>query len=158
MRFSAFLSLRAIIMVMGFAFQCHAFSTLVVINNADSGPGTLRDCLTLAQSGDTITFDIAGVLTNSSSDLIISNDVSIIGPGPDVLALAGNTNKPPRFFTVSAGTTVNLSGLTLRDSYAGQFSNGGGILNGGNLSVTNCVFARCKSGIGYLVTGGDPFP
>lgn len=155
MKFPAFLPVRIAIVAMGLAIQCNA-SNLVVTNNADSGPGTLRDCLTQAQSGDAITFDIVGVITNSSSDLIISNDISIIGPGPGVLAVAGNSNNPPRIFTVAAGTTVSLSGLTLRDSYAGQFSNGGGIFNGGNLSVTNCVFARCKSGIGYLIA--DPVP
>jgi hypothetical protein len=32
-------------------------STLTVLNNADSGAGSLRDILAAAQSGDTIVFD-----------------------------------------------------------------------------------------------------
>ena len=156
MKFSAYLPLCSTIATLGLAVQCHA-DNLVVTDNADSGPGTLRDALSQAQSGDTVTFAITGVISNSLSDLVISNDISIIGPGSDVLALAGNSNKPPRLFTVPAGVTASVSGLTLRDAGAGQFANGGGILNGGNLSVSNCVFLRCRSGFGYLI-GEDPVP
>jgi hypothetical protein len=157
MKFPTSFLIRMALATTCFALQIasHA-TTLVVTNTADSGPGTLRDALAQTQTSDTITFDVTGIITNSSAQLVISNDINIIGPGPDVLAVMGNSNNPPRLFTVLNGVTANVSGLTLRDSYAGQFGKGGGISNAGTLSLTNCVFNRCKSGIGILIAGPAP--
>ena len=148
MKFPASLKIQTVTAAVCFAVQCQA--NLVVTNKANSGPGTLRDALAQAQSGDIITFDITGLFTNRTTDLIISNDVSIIGPGPGVLAVTGNSNSSPRIFTVLNGVTASVSGLTLRDCYAGSQANGGAISNGGTLFLTNCVFLRCRAGSGMV--------
>lgn len=128
-------------------------ATLVVTNLASTGPGTLQTLLTQAGNGDTITFAVAGTIYNSASELVISNDVSIIGPGSDAVTVTGATNVGPRVFRVLSGVTANLSGLTIRDSYA----EGSGVYNEGNLSITNCTFLRCRSSfVGTFSGGGNP--
>src|SRR5262245_39364060 len=68
-------------------------STLTVLNNADSGAGSLRDTLAAAQSGDTIVFDPSltrETITLSSGPLAITSNLTIDGLGADLLALSGN--------------------------------------------------------------------
>jgi hypothetical protein len=51
-------------------------STLTVLNNADSGAGSLRDTLAAAQSGDTIVFDpslMNETITLTSGPLALSS-------------------------------------------------------------------------------------
>ena len=60
-------------------------STFVLSSTADAGPGTLRDALTVAASGDTIdATGLSGVIALSSGQLAINTGVTILGPGPVV--------------------------------------------------------------------------
>lgn len=127
--------------------------TLVVSNLADSGAGSLRGALASAQNGDVITFSVSGTITNVSGQWVISNSVDVIGPGADTLAVVGSSYD--RAFRILSGAKVSLSGLTLRNSHAINGGglhvdkDGGGIYNEGNLALTNCTFAACRSGLGY---------
>lgn len=115
-------------------------ATLVVTNLADNGPGTLRSALTNAQNGDVITFAVTGNIVNSSPQdgMIISNNVAIVGPGANMLAVRGLY----RAFYINSGVTVSISGLTFANCVG---IDGGGIYNnGGNLSISSCVFTNCK--------------
>src|SRR5262245_49313922 len=59
-------------------------STLTVLNNADSGPGSLRERIAAASSGDTIVFDAAlknQTITLTSGELKIDKSLDIEGPG-----------------------------------------------------------------------------
>lgn len=122
-------------------------ATIIVTNLADSGPGTLRSALTNAQNGDVITFAVTGITGNSTSQdgLIISNNVTIVGPGANVLSFGGLY----RAFYINSGVTASISGLT----FAHCFGNGGGAIynDGGNLSISSCVFTNCK--VANLVGG-----
>ena len=89
-------------------------SVLTVLNNADSGAGSLRDTLAAAQSGDTIVFDPSlahETITLSSGPLALSNNLTIDGPGADLLAISGNQQS--QLFTLSGSARVATSDLTL---------------------------------------------
>ena len=104
----------------------------------DASSGCLRSVLASAGPGDTLTFapGVTGAITLNGTELEISRDVTIVGPGADLLAIdAGGLS---RVFDISGGT-VALSGLTLQNGNA-LGDSGGGILNAGALTVTGCVF------------------
>jgi hypothetical protein len=63
----------------------HAAS-ISVVNTNDSGPGSLRDSLASAANGDTIDASgISGTVTLTSGELLVTNNVRITGPGPNLL-------------------------------------------------------------------------
>ena len=119
-------------------------STLTVLNNLDSGPGSLRDTIAAADNGDTIDFaKSVHKITLTSGELAITKSLDIKGPGPNKLKISGNDAN--RVFDISAGETVTLAGLTITDGLANGSapvpSSGGGILNSGNLTLINDVLS-----------------
>src|SRR5689334_6301935 len=67
-------------------------ATIIVTSPADSGPGTLRQALAIADNGDTIDVaNILGVITLTSGELVVNKSLTINGPGADLLAVDGNT-------------------------------------------------------------------
>src|SRR5689334_8252286 len=62
---------------------------LTVTNTADSGAGSLRDQIAAAAPGDTIDFDpsVTGIIALTSGELAIYNDLTIAGPGANVLSV-----------------------------------------------------------------------
>ena len=69
-----------------------------------------------------------GTITLTSGELLISNDVTINGPGANQLAVSGGGAS--RVFQVATGNTVTISDLTVTGGYAPD--QGGGILNDGS--------------------------
>jgi len=118
-------------LLMALVTQCTSpAATLVVTNLAKSGPGTLRTLLPTAHNGDVITFTVTGLITNINfSGFVISNNISIVGPGPDVLTILC-TNWSAGF-VVNSGATSSISGLQLTHC-------GTAIFNSGNLTLSNC--------------------
>src|SRR5581483_6422317 len=87
-------------------------ATIAVSSTADSGVGSLRYALASAASGDAIDASgISGTILLTSGEMLISKDVSIIGPGPSSLAVDGNA--AGRAFHVTSGSTVIISSLTI---------------------------------------------
>jgi len=127
-------------------FVCGASSaraaTFTVVNLADSGEGSLRQAVLDANANpgaDTITFadGLTGTIVLISGQISITDDdLTITGPGAELLAVDGNQQS--RIFSISAGTTVAVAGLTFTNGLAtGAPSDGGAILNsGGTLSLT----------------------
>ena len=115
-------------------------ASFTVTNLNDSGPGSLRQALADAKASagyDTITFaaDLTGTITLTSQVFIDSN-VTIQGPGADTLTISGGNTT--RVFSVSAGITATIDGLTISN---GNYDNGGSILVGAStLTITNCSF------------------
>lgn len=137
--------------------RCSLAATIVVTSLAPTGPGTLQSALTNAHNGDTITFAVTGTITNQIvGGLVISNDVSIVGPGSDLLYITG-TNAC-RAFGISNGVTASITGLTFTNCYGWDSANadGGAIYNSGNLSLSNCVFNACHSINGGAVSPQNP--
>jgi hypothetical protein len=108
-------------------------STLTVINNADSGAGSLRAVLAAAQNGDSIDFatNLSGqTIALTSGELDITRNITISGLGAGKLTVSGRGIS--RVFAVPSGVTASISRLTIADGYADQ---GGGLSNSGNLTL-----------------------
>ncbi len=150
------LTMRLTVCCLALTICASRAATIVVTNLAPSGPGTLHSALTNAHDGDTVTFAVTGIITNGvSTGLVISNNLSIVGPGPSLLAITG-TNWW-RAFRVNSEATTSISGLTFTNCYAGSSMNGGAIYNSGNLSLSNCLFTSCKSTSGGVsLNNGGP--
>src|SRR5262245_51198396 len=109
-------------------------STLTVLNNLDSGAGSLRDTIAQAKSGDTIVFasSVNGqTITLTSGQLAIKKSLSIQGPGAGLLAISGNDTS--RVFDITNNQAVSLSGLTISH---GKADHGGAILDEVGASLT----------------------
>lgn len=125
-------------------------ATVSVTNFNDSGPGSLRQAVISAASGDTIDFLVSGPGTISLTDNIIdlNKNLSIIGPGVGVVRVQGPSSHapfPPPMFRVWAGMNVSISGLTLMDAPNGAID------NVGTLKVDNVVFKNNKGGMGGAI-------
>lgn len=146
-------------------------ATIVVTNLAKIGPGTLRSALTNVHDGDVITFAVTGIITNVvAGGLTISNSITIVGPGANLLTITGTNSF--RAFQVNNGATSSISGLTFYRC-AGAINNlanltvsncvftdchrGGGINNSSNLVVNGCTFTDCRGGYGST-TYSEEFP
>src|SRR5262249_60735714 len=106
-----------------------------VTNLTDHDPGSLRDAIATTPSGGTVDFQagLSGTITLTTGELAITKNLTIAGPGADVITVSGNTAS--RVFDIGATFTVDISGLTIADgSVTG--ANGGGILNAGPRSPT----------------------
>jgi hypothetical protein len=122
-------------------------STLTVMNNHDSGAGSLRDAIDHVRDGDTIRFDpgLNGqTITLTSDELAISKSLDIEGPGASLLAVSGNN--AVRVFDVSQNqkpVTVTVAGLTIENGRSPGLGSGGAIYNvGSTLNLVNDVLCN----------------
>ena len=126
-------------------------ATLIVTTVNDSGPGSLRQALADAHDGDTIQFDptLNGqTITLTSAELTIAKNITIHGPGSNLLTVSRNSQAPAfRIFQVLFSHTVIIQGLTI----SGGLNFGGGILNGGSLSIMSCII---RDNVAPTVGGG----
>src|SRR4029077_13247788 len=107
-----------------------------VTNTNDSGPGSLRDAIAVANDGDEITFAVTGIITLTSGQLTVNNNITISGPGAGSLAVDGNANAG--VFFINSGVTVTISGLSITNGNASSL--GGGIYNGSaTVMLSNCI-------------------
>jgi len=119
-----------------------------VTNLLDTGAGSLRQAVLSANASagsDTIKFaaGLSGTIVLKSSSLLITDDVTITGPGASLLTVSGN--KARRILNINPSVTAAITGLTLRD---GSADFGGAILNEGLLTVSNSTFLANKAVIG----------
>jgi hypothetical protein len=118
----------------------------VVQTDADSGFGSLRYVYAYTtNSAITFAASLAGsTISLTSGELRLNRNVAIdAGMLPGGIAIDGGGN---RIFEVPAAHTVVLNALTLENASApgGSYpaNSGGGILNYGVLSISNCVFSQ----------------
>ncbi len=113
-------------------------STLTVLNNADSGPGSLRAEIAAASSGDTIVFGAAlskRTITLTSGELVVNKSVNIAGVGAQNVTVSGN--HASRVFHLSGDALVTIRGLNIT---GGSSSSGGAVLveSGSSLTLAQC--------------------
>ncbi len=122
----------------------------LVVNNADSGAGSLRQALADAATlsgADTITFAAA----LSGQTITLGSEIVVNGAGGvtvDATALAGGLTVNGgaggnRIFSISSGP-VTLAGLNLTGGDGGGATlngQGGAILNRGTLTLTRCTLS-----------------
>ena len=121
-----------------------AAATITVSNTNDGGPGSLRQAIADASSGDMIDFGLSNcpcTIFMTSTTYAINKDLTIAGPGAiqlilDGFAIADVNNR--KIFTVISGNVV-LDGMTL--THTGGLSSGG-VFNAATLTVTNCVISN----------------
>jgi hypothetical protein len=124
-------------------------ASLLVYRTNDSGAGSLRQAILDNKNlggGNTIIFSnvVTGTITLTTGELLITNNVAILGPGANVLAVNGNAAS--RVFHIGNGVTVTISGLTITNGIASS-TNGGGIYNGrSTLLVSNCTLTGNSAG------------
>jgi hypothetical protein len=139
--------------------------SLIVSNNLDSGPGSLRKAIADSDSGSVhlITFasGLSGSITLTNGPLVLLHDTVILGPGATNLIISGNHSN--RVFQIGVGTSpgvpfVAIAGVTIADGAAGvpyqQTGSGGGIINSGTTVISNCVVRNCVAG-GSSPSGGS---
>ena len=155
---SAFSACVSICSALFCAVAISAYANIITVTNTnDSGPGSLRQALADANDGDTITFAVTGAISLTSAELVITNNITISGPGADVLAVSRAANVAPfRIFHVMLGHTVIIEGLTISNgSVLNTF--GGGIYNFESaLTVISCALAG-NSALGQQGSGGGIF-
>ena len=126
--------------------------TVTVTNTRDSGAGTLRRAISLANGEgsvfDTITFSPGGrgTITLASPLPTITDTanqgLTIDGGSAADVTISGNDRV--QVFEVSSGANLTLANLTVAHGNAGDCIEdgfGGGIFNFGSLEVTNSTFS-----------------
>ena len=132
-------------------------ATLTVNSLADGTPAndgrcTLREAITNAndQSGstdcaagsgsDVIRVGVTGTVQLSGALPELSGNLQIEGPGADRFTVRRDTGGDYRIFTVTSGSVVSISGITISNGNVPQ-SIGGGILNDGTLTVSGSTIS-----------------
>jgi len=142
--------------------------------------GDLRYCMTQANTnggGNTINFVVTGTINLTGELPLINNDLTINGPGANLMTVQRSTGGDYRIFTINFNRVVTVSGLTitkgrvlpngftggggffvspgatlnLSDSVVTDnegYSFGGGILAEGALNLNNCTISFNKAGNG----------
>jgi hypothetical protein len=125
------------------------FGAVIKVSNiADSGPGSLREAIQIANAsgGGTIQFQggVTGTIQLQTSLPALTQNLVVLGPG------AGQITVQVQNFTLTnaAGTTVTIQGLSL----TGRYVNPGVIANFGDLRLLDCkisgsAFALPRGGI-----------
>jgi hypothetical protein len=121
----------------------------------DGSAGTLRAAIIQANTSvgvpDTIQFapGLTGTITLNGTQLTITDELTITGPGAAQLAVSGNHTS--RVFEIESGGilwTASISGLTIRDGVVAAGEAGGGILNHATLAVEDCIISGNTAGGG----------
>ena len=119
-----------------------------VTSLADSGPGSLREALSCASFGDTITFDIDGTIV-LTSEIEILQGVTINADGRDILLDGNGTN---RIFLVNAPDPVLFRNLTFQNGSISDF--GGAIIAFSPIGAVNCSFQNNTADNGGAIGAG----
>ncbi|MEZ5992945.1 MAG: choice-of-anchor Q domain-containing protein [Planctomycetota bacterium] len=122
-----------------------AQTTFTVSNTNDSGTGSLRDAITQANAttgADTIQFGVTGTITLTSALPVISENVTIDGPGRAALTIARNLASADfRIFETSViGVELHINELTIQGGRAVQ---GGAIFSRGPTSLYDVLVQDC---------------
>jgi predicted outer membrane repeat protein len=128
------------------AVPAHA-DVITVTNTNDSGPGSLRQALSIVNDGDTIDFAVTGTITLTTGELPVNDSITISGPGAANLAVNGNLMS--RVFHIGSGKTVIISDLTIANGFIAFGDSGGGIYNDhATLTINACAMSGNSGGSG----------
>jgi CSLREA domain-containing protein len=173
-------ALLFVALTLSLAGPAHA-ATITVNSVADAGgtcPGgncTLRQAIATAGSGDTINFSLPAnsTITLTSGELLIDKNLTINGPGPNLLTVQRSSAAPFRIFNIASGSISGLEiaggkaeigagansvGGTIRNCLitnnqaTGDWPRGGGVYCDGG-TVSHCVI----SGNSVTSTNTDPY-
>ncbi|HEU4595748.1 MAG TPA: Calx-beta domain-containing protein [Pyrinomonadaceae bacterium] len=136
-------------------------------NLCDDGSGncTLRAAIQQANAtsgADTIGFSVTGTINLTGALPDITDSLTVNGPGSSLLTVRRDTGGDYRIFTVEReedrnALVVSISGLTVANGrtpdgfsheFAGGAASGGGLSNGGTLTLTDMAFNGNSTGAG----------
>jgi hypothetical protein len=125
-------------------------STYLVDRLTDTGVGSglagdLRYAITQAVDGDAINFGVTGTINLTGALPNLTHNISINGPGANLLTVRRDTSGDYGIFAVNYPTAAAISGLTISN---GQSLDAGGIENWGTLTLSNCALSQIFGGVG----------
>ena len=135
-------------------------ATFTVTDPGDSGAGTLRDAIGLANADDLlddINFDpsVTGTITLTSGDIDINEPLNINGPGASTLTISGNDSDNIFYINTDEQDPVLISGLTVAD---GNSTSGGGAMElyQATLTIRDSIFESNETtGYGGAIESQD---
>ncbi|MEL6987113.1 MAG: LamG-like jellyroll fold domain-containing protein, partial [Bacteroidota bacterium] len=134
-----------------FLFSNRIFSNTIEVNSInDSGSGTLRDAISNASDGDTITFNQItdnNSIILSGSEVLLNKDLTIIGNGASKTIIDGNANS--RIFNITSGKQLLLMDLKIQNGFVDNRF-GSAIYNEGSIIVNRCSFENNNNGLGAI--------
>src|SRR5215208_5929771 len=128
----------------------------------EGGQCTLRAAIQEANvtaGNDTIDIGITGTVNLTGVLPDLSSNIAIKGPGADKFTVRRDTGGDYRIFTVTGGSVVSISGMTISNGKVTD-NLGGGILNFGTLTVSdstisdNSAPSTATSGVVLAIGGG----
>jgi len=129
---------------------------VAVTNCDDAGPGSLRDAIAIAASGDTIDLTqlACSTITLTSGALgVAQDDLTLTGPGAALLAIDGGGNSA--VVRHGGAGTLRFEGLTLTHGYFAQYyGHGGCVFSPANVALYASVVSDCVVSGGYARGGG----
>src|SRR5262245_21906858 len=129
-------------------------NTLADAVDADPATTSLREAILAVNAtpdADTIDIDVEGNISLGGALPDLVGALSIRGRGADVLTVARGTDGDCRLFTVAAGATISLEGMTMSN---GRAAVGGAILNDGTMTIDRCNIQDNESFETSLRSGG----
>ena len=120
-------------------------NVITVANSADSGLNSLRNAITFAADGDTITFDKSIETITLINEILIDKSITIDGSG---VAIVSGNSKTRIFQVYNENEDISVLLLNMGIVDANNLSNefGGAIYNNGeNLTLENCLFDTNKN-------------
>ncbi len=156
MKYSNMLTIPAAVALLALGGPRAQAATFTVTNLDDTGIGSLRHAILSADivsGADAVVFQ-AGLtgtihLSADEGELPIIGDLLIEGPGPTALTVSGSN--VTSVFSITAGSTVMISGLSITEGHVvdrdAPSHSGGGISNSGNLTLSNCIVSGNEAGI-----------
>ncbi len=140
-------------------------TTLADTIDAGDGQTSLREAIAYAATlsgAQTITFSdntddgavdfhdgTARTITLGGTQLTLSSDLNIEGPGASLLSVSADNSS--RVFQVDTDTEVTFTGFTVRDGEVAE--DGGGILNGGDLTLLEMIITENESTVYFNGAG-----
>ena len=130
-----------------------AADVFTVTTLADSGPGSLRQAVADAVSGDQIRFAVGGTILLTTGEIVIDKDLTIRGPEAASVAVRRDVGAFGRIFSID-GATVSISRLSIENGIVfccldGEV--GGGIFNDGVLRLASVTLSDNTAPIGGAV-------
>lgn len=121
---------------------------------AESGPGSLRDAINLANAAGqpaTISLAVTGTVRRlpGSPFPTFTNSISFLGPGTNLLTIDGiaTNGVAGGLFRIAAGTTNLIRGVRLAN--AGTGSAASALINNGSTILENCLVENCAGSFGF---------
>jgi predicted outer membrane repeat protein len=118
-------------------------ASFVVTTLNEEGTGSLSQAILDANATpgtDTITFDVTGTIVLAYTSLIVTDALTIDGPGASLLTLSGTGSSP----IIVAEDALDLRGLTLLGS--SDTTDGAAIVNRGTISVADSIITGGRAG------------